>query len=722
MEEPSVLDYVKSRLMPWRGVKIEIPAAGEEAAQIVTAQAEIEAAADEPPAAPVVAPPLDRAAALTAWLALGAFGAALIAQRSLEPRPERDWLPGAVLYLLSAWLLLWSHLRQWKAQPDAGEQPASAAPLPALTLRPLAFTLAAILGAAAFLTLGGNRFTLLNVTLWALAAAGMVWAFWQSDRSRPPWTARWSAWVKNFSWQVSFSPWSLLLLGAALIVLFFRLYRLDQVPVEMVSDHAEKLLDVWDVLQGQAKIFFERNTGREAMQMYLTAAIARYGGSGLSFMSLKLGTALAGLLTLPYIYLLGKELGGRQAGLYALLLAGFGYWPNVIARAGLRFPLYPLFAAPALYYLLRGLRTAHMNDFLLAGLALGIGLHGYTPMRIVPFLVAAAAGVYWLHRQPPGHKARALVGLAALSAVTLFAFLPLLRFSLENPDLFAFRSLSRLGSLEQPLPGPAWQIFLSNTWRALTMFAWDDGEIWVHSVTHRPALDVVSGALFYTGAALLALRYLRRRDWQDLTLLLAVPILLLPSILSLAFPAENPALNRMGGAIAPVFVIAAIALDGVVTRLRAALGGTAGKAAAWLVALALLVFSAYQNYDLVFRQYAETYRSAAWNTSEMGEVIRDYAASIGSADTAWVVAFPHWVDTRLVGVNAGYPTRDYAIALENLALTQAEGRAKLFLVKPDDVDALAALRSLYPAGILELYESQVEGHHFYLFFVPPVTQ
>jgi hypothetical protein len=103
-------------------------------------------------------------------------------------------------------------------------------------------------------------------------------------------------------------------------------------------------------------MFFPRNTGREGFQMYWTLLVAGVFGTGLSFLSLKLGTVLLGLLTLPYIYLLGVELGGRRLGLIALILFGIGYWPNLVSRIGLRFPLYPLFVAPCLFYLC-GLRA-----------------------------------------------------------------------------------------------------------------------------------------------------------------------------------------------------------------------------------------------------------------------------------------------------------------------------------------------------------------------------
>ena len=97
---------------------------------------------------------------------------------------------------------------------------------------------------------------------------------------------------------------------------------------------------------------------------------------------------------MPFIYLLGKEIANRRAGLLAMLFAGIAYWPNVISRVGLRFPLYPLFVAPTFYFLLRGLRTRNRNDFILSGLFLGLGLHGYTPFRIVP-LLAIVTLILW---------------------------------------------------------------------------------------------------------------------------------------------------------------------------------------------------------------------------------------------------------------------------------------------------------------------------------------
>jgi hypothetical protein len=324
----------------------------------------------------------------------------------------------------------------------------------------------------------------------------------------------------------------------------------------------------------------------------------------------------------------------------------------------------------------------------------------------------------------------AVLWLVILGLAALVVFIPLLRYMFDNPGEFSYRALSRLGSVETPLPEPALQIFFSNLWNGLRMFNWDDGDIWVHSVTQRPALGIVSGALFLIGIVLLLIRYIRERHWLDLFLLVSIPLLALPSILSLAFPGENPALNRAGGAYVTAFVIVALALEAIVSSLLVATeaGRESGKLRAgfaWGLVLVLMVWSGVQNYDLVFRQYYEAYRNGSWTTSQMGAVIKGFEERYGTTETVWIVPFPHWVDTRLPGVWAGIPNRDFAQWRENLPETVQLPGPKLFLVKAhqqlpeaNDSETLDRLWELYPQGNLELYDADVEGHDFWIFSVP----
>jgi len=737
--EPSVLDYLKSKLRFWeRGQKVKL--------------FELEPAPTHPgeegyllrqPETPEMAGKLPQNSAQASrwlWRSLLALVFALLGQRAFEPSPSRMVVAGLVFYGFSlAWLILAYLRKEWILTPyletGTGSDP--------LQVRRLPLILGIVLSVAAFLTLGNNLFTLLNVTLWVLAIIFFVWAFWLPRENRLPFWSRVKDFFNRDSWQLKVTRWTLLVLAVVAIIVFFRVYNLGGVPSEPFSDHAEKILDVYDVSQGQTHIFFPRNTGREAIQMYLTLIVSWIFGTGLSFMSLKIGTVFCGLVTLPYMYLLGKEFGGKRIGLLAMFFAGIAYWPNVISRAGLRFPLYALFAAPTLYYLLRGLRTRNRNDFIISGLFLGFGLHGYTPFRIMPFVVVIAVGLYLLHAQSKGSRKQVIIWLSILALLSLIVFLPLARYWFDNPQTFSYRAFSRLGSIESPLHGPAWQIFLSNTWNALRMFNWDDGQIWVVSVTNRPVLDVVSGALFLIGVVLVLIRYLRQRHWQDLFLLLAVPLLQLPSTLSLAFPAENPALNRASGAMVPTFLLVAVALDGLVSALlntglagiehrlepavsspkREASGRSrrVGIALTWGLVLLLVGWSSYQNFDLVFNQFSSQYTAGAWNSSEMGAVIKQFGQTNGSTDNAWIVPYPYWVDTRLPGVWAGIPNRDFAIWPDSFNTTLDVHGPKLFIVNVVDTASIDQLKALYPQGVWSRYVSKTKmvGKDFMVFLVPP---
>jgi hypothetical protein len=730
-EEPTVLDYVKALLTPWRGAPPAIPPdpaprtdaerdlLEPDLASLPAKPAASQPAGEKPdrPGQEQPFPSLKQPALPIRWpwRALLALLLALGAQLSFEPSPERSTMPGVALYVLAGILAVWAY---WQGEWHLPTAPEVIHRRDPLTVRTMPLIAGMLLAALAFLLFTNNTFTSLNVLLWLASLILMIWAFWLPAEQRAGWLGKLRR-LGQAGINLKITPELALIFGSVLLILFYRYYRINSVPPEMVSDQAEKLLDVWDVLHGKHSIFFPRNTGREAFQMYLTAFIAQVFGTGISFLSLKLGTVTAGVLTLPYIYLAGKEIGSPRAGFLAMLFAGIAYWPNTISRIGLRFPLFPLFAAPVLYYLLRGLRRSNRNDFILSGLFLGIGLHGYSPFRIVPLVVLVLVAIYLLHRVSAGTRQKTIYFLLLLVLISTIVFLPLGRYALEEPDMFGYRAFTRLGTEERPLPGPAGVIFLQNLWRAMTMFAWDNGNIWVISVTGRPVLDVVGGALYHLGFLLVLVRYLRKRNWVDLSLLLSIPLLMLPSILSLAFPDENPAINRASGAIIPVFLLAGIALDGLLTGLRQTMNGLPGRWLAYGLAGFLFLWSASQNYDLEFNQFYRQYAQSAWNTSEMGAAIRDFSGLIGSSENAYTVAFPHWVDTRLVGMQAGYPTRDTAISLDQLDGLQDQTQPMLFLVKNDDTEALQTLNQRFPQGWVQEYPSQYQDKNFWMYFVPP---
>ncbi|MEW6566746.1 MAG: glycosyltransferase family 39 protein [Chloroflexota bacterium] len=700
--EPSLLDWIKS---VFRGRPIGIPTPPPEVRKPV------EPAPAPPPSEP--AEPFLRLTAARLRLP-AALLLALVAQFGLELRAPNSGV-SVVLYLLAAAIVCWA---VWAGDWRDETPPAVVRKKASEEYHPWLLGVGAVLAVLTFLTSARDEFRPTTVVFWAGSLAAVMLGLWDGELSlRRAWE-RILGWLRRPHLRIEIDSWGVLLLISLGVAACFRYYRLSDIIPEMVSDQAEKLLDVADVLAGQYRIFFPRNTGREAFQFYMVAATARLLGTGLTFNTLKVGTITLGFLTLPYVYLFGRELGGRRAGLAAMLLAGIAYWPNIISRVGLRFTLYPAFAAPALYYFVHGLRLRRRNDMLLSGLAIGIGLNGYSPFRVVPLAVAVGLLVYLLHREARGER-RALLGwLAVSAAVAVVLVVPLVRVATEMPDLVFFRQMTRLGSLERALPGPALEIFLRNQWNALRMFGWDNGGVWVIVIPGRPALDWISAALFHLGVAIALAHYIRQRHWLDLFVLLLIPILMLPSSLSLAFPEENPATNRAGAAIIPAFALAGFALAALPQWGERVWRGRIGRGLATAAALGLFLLAARNNYQLVFVEHDDLYRRSAWNTSDMGRVVRGFVDTVGTIDTAHLVGYPFWADSRLVSINAGFPTHDIAIMPEALDSLADEARPQLFIINIQDLASVEKLRSLFPEGRLSRFDSPYEGKDFFIYFVP----
>ncbi|MBN2048757.1 MAG: glycosyltransferase family 39 protein, partial [Anaerolineaceae bacterium] len=579
MKEPSVLDYFLAKIQFWKKSELDFTPYLQESrvtdlkewdealmddfvrqdVNSTDSNAQKSAAEDQSVSA--------KSSAAVPWRILLTLFFAIAGQSVMEP-PTPNFGLAIGLYVLSAAFMIWAVTRKELRLSDSPVQRQRPFGLEYKST-PMLLSVPFLLGA--FLTFGNNRFNLLNLLLWLIGFALVVYGLWLPKKraeGEADFISKVECFLRNPSIHFHIGKWELLLLVMALVGVFFKTYALAETPAEMFSDHAEKLLDVQDVLEGTTSIFFERNTGREAFQMYLTAFVSETFGTGISFMSLKLGTVLCGILILPYLYLLGKELGNRWVGLLALGFIGIAYWPNVIARVGLRFILYAFFTAPTLYYFLRGMRHSNRNDLILAGVFLGLGLHGYSSFRFVPVVIVIGVLLFLLHQRTGNSRFSASIwSLLVIALVSFVVFLPLFRYMLSNPTMFSYRMATRLGTLEREYPGSPILIFFGNYLKANLMFFWTNGNTWVHSVTNRPALDVVTAASYFIGLALLVIRYVRQRKWEDLFLLVSIPMLLMPSILSLAFPDENPSLNRTSGAMVPVILVAAMGLEAVLRGL-----------------------------------------------------------------------------------------------------------------------------------------------------------
>ena len=593
-----------------------------------------------------------------------------------------------------------------------------------LMLLPLALTSATM----AFLWASENTFRWYGVVAWLLAVGSFLLIFWKRDPQRP--RGRWSGFDRD-GWHLRWT--TLAVAGLILIGCWFRFWQLNEMPPEMTSDHIEKLLDVHDLDTGQRPIFFVRNTGREPWQFYWTLMFMRLLDLDTKFFALKLGTAVIGALTLPGVYLLGRELFGRRVGLWATLFTAVASWPVILSRIGLRFPFAPAATAWSLLYLLRGLRDGRRNDFLLLGLWLGIGMHGYTAFRAMPLAVVVCWGLALIFRPASLVSRRSLVRNALLTVlIALVVFIPLGRFTLERPQDFWGRSFSRVADPNQSVPDGPVLTLLKNLGELALMFHWKGDDVWVNALMNAPVLDPLLGGLLVLGLVLVLWRGLRRRDPIAPLLVVAGAILLLPSALSLAYPIENPSVVRTGGAIPAVMVIAALPLGLTLERKslapRIASSTTRTMLSGWrrglLVSGALILAIAVTaiNYQRYFSDYWKQYQRYALNTTEIASAIQGFIESGGAPDNAWIVAWPYWIDTRGAGIELGDPTWNNVILDPGELDTHADQpRPRFYVLHWQDWKTLEHLKTLFPRGWSSLYASENRHGDFVLYYVPPET-
>ncbi len=640
---------------------------------------------------------------MVALLLLALFGMAIVGQFSLldlEAFRRGLWLLGTAVFLFTFFLIGQSQ----RTRPHWFEAGAVSAQPPLLRLAPrlrLGLTAVALVAAIiAYLNLGNNQFTPLGFAAWFSA----IFYFMIVFAERPTWRLRWQ---KHY----------VVLVGILLIGIFFRFYRLNEVPVEFGSDQIEKLLDVYDVLLGQRPLFFPRNTGREALQFYWTAVLIRFTPLELNFMALKVGTGLFSVWTLLWVYLLGQELYGRQVGLLAALFMAMSHWHITITRIGLRFVFTAAFFAPTLYFLIRAFRHNRRNDWLAAGVFLGIGLHTYIPMRIVPPLLLLLTAVklifdYWQKRQPRKMIPFAESNSFSLSfwrnacfgGITSFIFfLPLLRYMVDFPDMFWFRASSRLAN-GQDLN--YWQIFWDNTKRAWLMFNYRGDSVYANNLPHSPMLDEITAAFFLLGLVYLLWQLVRYRDQRSLYVLLSIGIMLLPSILSFAFTGENPSAVRTGGAIPVVMMTAVLPLHAVWTYAQSDEVSRAGQVLVTAVLTIFIAAALVVNYDWYFIQYDQNYRQTALNHSELAQAVHSFIQHGGQLENVFHIAYPYWTDTRAIGILNGQPYWNNSIHdPEQIAHHANPDVRQLFLLNLQDATAINLLTMNLPQGQLSRYYS-----------------
>jgi hypothetical protein len=621
---------------------------------------------------------------------------------------QEQELPLWAAAALSGGLVAWLHVSRVSAgHPEALEslEDSPINPWKIFFGLPVSFGLATVAG---WQTAEGV-FRPLGVASWLSAVAVWFWA-WRPPRPARP-TATGGATRRKLDMRIAAALLLILAIGSV-----FRFYRLSEIPPHPGSDHAEDLMNVVDIEQGERPVFFPRNTGQPPLPFYWEFFLHRAFGLPLRYLTLKISTASIGMLAIPAIYFLGAELGGPALGLAAAALAAWSKWLTFGARRGLTYPFAVLPAAIALGMMLRYLRRGDRKSALLAGLWLGIGLYGYNAFKVVPLIVPAAVLLALFDPRWRERRGRLIADGLLIAATALLLFLPLFQFMLGSPEEFFFRALTRATSLERPLPGPPAAVFLSNLKNMLLAFHWRGDHSWIDTVTGEPFLDPVGGALLLAGAMVALVRSIRgSRRWA--LVLISIPILTLASTLSLAFPIENPGTNRAAVAAPSIFVLAALPAAWLVTesrkrefRMRLAVGFSLGAMAA---------VSLQQNFESYFVRYEKQQARLLPPVMDVVRVMKDYRARGVPFENVYLLDTMYWIDGRCIGFEIGdLSWSDIHRVAPDEPVPPILDRPLLFIVHPNDEERRLQLKERFPQGEERLVPQRFRDRDYDVYYVP----
>ncbi len=356
------------------------------------------------------------------------------------------------------------------------------------------------------------------------------------------------------TWEMGIRGELVALLLITLLAAAFRFYRLKEIPPGLHYDEGFKGVMARDLLTGAPlRIFFEGNMGEEPLAIYLVAAAL--GLLGQEPWVIRLPSAVVGTLTVPLLWWLGRELGGkgkRVLGLLAALILAILPWHVTMSRVGIEPVLTPFFAVLAFAALLRGMDGGRGRRryafFALGGLALGGSLYTYkagyfTPLLAVLFVVYAILverGFWRRHGR----------GLLLAACVAGLVVAPLAFYFATHPDSFLHRPASVTLTAAERAAAPPGQTVVGNLPAVLGMFFVRGDANPRSNLPGRPALDPFLGVLFVIGLGRAAVGF--RRPRRGLPLLWLV-VMVLPTLLT----EYAPHYRRAIGAIPAVALLCA---------------------------------------------------------------------------------------------------------------------------------------------------------------------
>ena len=516
-----------------------------------------------------------------------------------------------------------------------------------------------------------------TVVMWLISILLVLLGGWQSGSATLP-------------------SWRALLAAAGLGAAAFaaRFVSVTTIPAYLTGDEASMGLSARAFIDGFANNIFSVGWFSFPSFFYFleSLSIRIFGNTALA---LRLPSALAGALTVSFVYLLGRALFGRLTGwLAAIFLVGFHFHVH-FSRLGLNNVWDGLSIVIVLGAFWYGWHKDRRAYFLLAGFWLGLAQYFYVSSKITIVLIPLWAGIaFFLDREKLKKHIPDLV-LLFLTAVIVVA--PLAWFYYKNPSEFMapivrVRLSPEWVTMTAASKGlPEWRVIADQVWIGLKAFTHEPLRAWYEPGT--PILRPAAAAFFLLGAALLLIRAKDMRTWLVFLLLLGFGM-----VSGLSF--DPPAAQRYVAAAPWLALVVGFAASETASRLK----GFWPEFAPAITAITI-AFSAWLAFDdarFYFVDYTEKTNILTDNNA-VAQHLADYLLARPEIEEIYFLGLPRMGYYSIQSTNFLVPDVTGVDINENWGSSlnpEISTDEPVFVLLPHKEEDLAAIMADFPNGSL----------------------
>lgn len=350
-----------------------------------------------------------------------------------------------------------------------------------------------------------------------------------------------------------------LLLVILFVAFFVRLWQLESIPPGLYPDEAMNGVNALEAIDNNDyKVFYPENNGREGLFINIQAeSIKLFGNTPIA---LRLVSTIFGALTIGAVFiLLWLIFQNTRIAFISSLLMALSFWHINFSRIGFRAITMPFFLVLALIFLVVALRNfgkpfASNLSFIFSGIALGLGLHGYTPFRLMPLLFISIFFVLLIRKE---YNFKVLLWRFCLLGIAcVLVFSPLVLHFMQTPNDFSNRhNKIYFFQQEEPL-----KVLFDTTKKYLLMFNFVGDCNSRHNYDCKPQLNYIAGIFFLIG--LIGICFKGVRNYLQSKYLWILPLGLFFTLLPGILASEGaPHALRTIGVIPFAFAFAGIGIE-----------------------------------------------------------------------------------------------------------------------------------------------------------------